>query len=810
MDVRTTLLLDGTHPAGRFGLAGFALLALLAAALCPTAAAAQVGVSGRVTDARNAPLDAVIVTARPAAGAGATSRTDATGRFRIDGLVPGRYRVSAEAVGYTAVVRDVQIGAAGRQDLDFVLRDETVVLEGLLVEGRLNQQRERTRFETEPGVTARVVERGMLKTLPGLAEADVLRAMEVLPGVISTSDFSSAFNVRGGGSDQNLILLDGFTVFNPFHLGGLFSVFNSDAVARAELLAGGFGAEYGGRVSSVLNIETDGRADEGLSFDAGVSVLATRLLARGRIPGAVARALGAESGTWLLSGRRSYFDQLLKPVVEFPYHFTDLQGYGEMALRGGGRLSLTGYLGDDVLDLSAFDSPDSDDEPGSDSTSILRIQWKWGNRVLGARWQQPLGDTWVADTRLGYSAFSDQLGFVDFDGIRFGSAVNQVTLRTELGREFGTGATLKVGGGVDRIGYDNFAEAGGTQFIGSADEGFLGAAFATWRWNPSDRWIVEPGVRADVWWGSNSTEPVVSPRFAVKRFFGATRTLAAKASVGRYAQFLQSLRNEEFPVSNDTWILSGASAPVVVSDQVQAALEKFWGESWYASAEGYARRFRGVSALNFADDPNDPDDDLLSGTGTSVGLDLFVRKSTGRLTGWTALSLLRARRTLPDPAAAGWDDISPTVTYPPIFDRGLDLDVVLQYQLPRNWEVGARWNYGSPIPYSRPIAQHFGFRYSPMSGRYEPSDQPGDDAPLFIVLGDRNSERYPPYHRLDATIRRTFQRGWGSWTPYLQVLNVYNRRNVLFYFYDYDRLPPTRSGISMFPVLPAIGLEASF
>jgi hypothetical protein len=201
---------------------------------------------------------------------------------------------------------------------------------------------------------------------------------------------------------------------------------------------------------------------------------------------------------------------------------------------------------------------------------------------------------------------------------------------------------------------------------------------------------------------------------------------------------------------------------------------------------------------------------MLVGDGRSIGLDFFVRRSTGRLTGWTSVSLLRAERSLPDALAAGWEDLAPEVTFPPVFDRHLDVDLVLQYLLPGKWELGARWNFGSPIPYTRPVSQYFGFRYSPLRGQYEPIAQPGGGPPLFVALGDRNRERYPPYHRLDATIRRTFTRSWGSWTPYLQVLNVYNRRNVLFYFYNFDRIPATRSGISMFPVLPALGVEASF
>ena len=165
---------------------------------------------------------------------------------------------------------------------------------------------------------------------------------------------------------------------------------------------------------------------------------------------------------------------------------------------------------------------------------------------------------------------------------------------------------------------------------------------------------------------------------------------------------------------------------------------------------------------------------------------------------------------MPDPAAEGWADVPPEVSFPPIFDRRIDADVVLQYDAPRGLELGLRWNFGSPLPYTRPVSQYFSWRYAPLQRQYEALDQPGDGPPVFVRLGDRNGERYPPYHRLDLTVRKEFQRSWGSWTPYLQVLNAYNRKNVLWYFFNYDRTPPTRSGLSMFPVLPAVGVEISF
>ncbi len=793
-------------PGPRFRLrAAFLVFALLASAL-PAGAQTGTGVvSGRVLDPAGAPVAGAAVRLLRAEGTPLrATTTDAAGAFRIAEVPAGRWRLRAERLGFAPSETEVRLGGGETRSVELRLRDGAVEVEGIEVRSTRDTQRERARFETEAGVTTRVITGRELKVLPGLAEADVLRSVEVLPGVVTTSDFSSAFHVRGGSADQNLVLLDGFPIFNPFHLGGLFGVFNSDVVARVELLAGGFGAEYGGRVSSVLNVETRDDAPPGVSGDAGVSLLASRVALRTALPG----VLGGEGGMAFVSARRSYFDVVLPDPVRFPYHLTDLQGGVVMGTPGGGTLRLTGYTGRDVLDLSDFDPPGEDD----DADNVLRVRWNWGNDVIGARWSQPFGG-WVADTRLGFSRYAESLGFVDFADTRFSSRIEQVTARADVGRELSSRLGLRFGAEGNRLAYRNLSTAGGTDFYRSSDAGVLGAGYAQLRWRPDEAWIVEPGVRADVWRAQETTHSTFSPRLSVKRFLGADLDAAVKVSVGRYTQFLHSLRDESFPLSNDTWIVADANIPAVVSDQAQLGLEKYWGDAWYVSAEGYYRRFRGLTAVNFADDPNDATDDLLQGHGRSYGMDFMMRRTAGRLRGWAAVSFLRALQTLPDPLADGWTDLPPTLDYPPVYDRRVDVDLVLQYDLPWKVEAGARWNFGSGIPYTRPLGQYISWEYDVGSGEYRAgSPSQGDDVgpPFTVVLGPRNGERYPAYHRLDVSLRRTFQQRWGTATPYLQVLNLYNQTNPLFYFYNFDNSPATRSGISMFPTLPTLGVEVSF
>jgi hypothetical protein len=765
-------------------LIGF-LTCLASSALVLQAQTATLEVRVLVADGAPVPLAEVTLFMLPDSATVRAEPAGADGRARFSALPPGRYLVVAERIGYARAEGRIDVPAGApfvRMQLLTELR--AVGLPGVAAAAR----RTRARFEESAGASSAELTRRDLKLLPGLAEADVLRAVEVLPGVVSTSDFSSTYNVRGGSADQNLILLDGLPIYNPFHLGGLFSVFNSDMVARAELMAGGFAAQHGGRVSSVLSVESDAGAGP-LDVHAGLSILATRIAVGSDLPRGFLDAAGLSSGRIRLSARRSYFDQLLNPFFDFPYHLTDLQLYGEAWTASGGRLTLTGYTGRDVLNLVGMDS------------FPLQVRWDWGNSALGASWTMPLGGGRTLTVRAGHTRFSTGIEFPEFGDTEIRSRIAQSLLRADVSLP-GGGADWELGAALDRLGYDNLAESGGTVFGAGDGRGWLLGGYGQVRLAPG-RWLFEAGVRADAWRPqAEPTEAVVQPRLAVKRFIGADH--AVKLAVGRYAQFMHSLRDEELPVGLDVWVLSGRRAPVVVSDQVQAGIEGFAG-SWYGAVDGYYRWFDGVATNNLAEDPNDPLDDLLDGVGQSYGIDFHVRRESGRLRPMLAVSWLKAWREFPDPATGV--DPAPVIRFAPVFDRRLDIDLVIQAMLPRGYELGLRWNVGTGLPYTRPLGGYIYYDYASQDGQWRLPD--GDDD-IGVILGARNGARYPVYHRLDMGVRRTFVKRWGALTPYLDVLNVYNRRNVLFYFYQYDEVPPTRAGLSMFPVLPTAGLEVRF
>ncbi len=777
--------------------AGTSIHGLLAVvSLLPGVLAAQTGgVEGRILDADGPPVFAAnLMLALPTTPdqIERIAESDRFGYFRIESLFPGQYLLRVERIGYGEVVQPIEIVAGRRIEIDVTLTAAPVALEGIAVSTA--ETRERSRFLETAGVTVREISQAELRLVPGLAEADPIRAVEVLPGVVSTSDFTASFNVRGGSADQNLILLDGVPIFNPFHLGGIFSVFNADMVGRVELSSGGFPAEHGGRVSSLLLVESDPGTDD-FSVRGGVSLLAARAALGSRAPAVLERTLGLQRLKWRASGRRSWFDQLPGSV---PYHLADFQGVVEGWTAGGSRILITAYTGDDVFNLTEVDEDDEDGFP-------LRAAWEWGNDLLGVRWTMPRRDGGAFDVRAGYTRFNSALAFPDFSDTEFSSGISQLSLGAELEHALGRRWTLKSGVSADRMTHLNLVRAGGTQFTDNSGRGWLGGAFAHAEWRGGLTWLVEAGLRADRW-APTAGDPInqLAPRLAVKRFLRGG-DIAVKAAAGRFTQFLHSARDDEVPIGIDVWVLTGHLAPHIASDQAQLGVDAYFPGGWFASLEVYERFFDGVTTFNPVDDPNRGDDDLLPGSGRSRGIDFFVRKTGEGVTGWVSASWLRATRTFPNFLSGRTPP--PDHTYPPIFDRRLDLDVVLRIPMPAGLRGGIRWNLGTGLPYTRPLASFVYFSPQNVSGGRLTMQDDEDNA---MLLGSRNGARYPAYHRLDLSMRRTFTFDWGSLTPHLDVLNVYNRKNVLFYFFDYSADMATRSGLSMFPILPTVGVEVTF
>ena len=770
-------------------------LAFLSVLVLADLAAAQSGhLMGRVRDEQGATLEGALARALDSNSnmVLAVASTDDLGFFELEDLPGGIIRLEVQRLGFIAYSEEFQLGGTETRIIDVELQIQALELEGLTVEG--TREPAEIAFEEEAGLTVRAVEAADLRIIPGFIEPDPIRVAEVLPGVISTSDFSASFNVRGGSADQNLILLDGIPIFNPAHLGGLVSVFNSDMVRRAELSAGGFPAEYGGRVSSVLNVESDPGNGQ-LEVQGAISLLMSRAAVGGSLPQKAKNVLGLRDARWRVSGRRSYFDLLTDKI---PYRLEDGQFVFEGWTEGGDRLSITGYKGADVLGIDYTES------------FPLSIDWDFGNSLIGSRWTHPTSGGGSVDGRVGYSKFSTDLQFPDFGDVEFSSKISQKTMGIDWESRPTRGITAKVGVEGRFMEYQNSIMGGGTQFWKVGGPGTGTSSYTQLQWRPTNSWVIEPGIRFDTWSREDAQRmDEISPRLSFKRFL-VGRRLAVKTSVGRYTQFLHSVRDEDLPLGIDIWVLAGPDVPRVLSDQGQLGLEWRVGNSWLLSLEGYLRDFDDVITENFGENPNDTTDDFLKGRGRSYGVDLFAQRFRGSTTGWITVGWLKALRTFPDYRSA---DLANEIEFPPIFDRRVDVDVVLNHDFWNSAQVGLRWNFGTGLPFTEAVGVFSSFGHRVSNGTLG-RDERGNT----VFLGPKNGERYPVRHRLDVSIRKEFRNifGAGYITPYINVLNVYDRRNVLFYFYTYedgssvDNTKWTRRGFSMFPILPTFGFEMRF
>ena len=769
-------------------------------------------IRGRVRTEVAAPLeDAIAILSQEGdtLAGGAWALTDRLGYFAFHDLTAGDYTLTVGRIGYATFDRTVTVAPGTTVEIGVRLEERAIPVEGIRVGGL--GRRNRMRFRESATGTHAEMFRHSVRSVPVVAEADPVRAVDALPGVTRVSEIGASFNVRGGSADQNLVLLDGVPIFNPFHMLGIFSVFNVDMVRRTELRSGGFPAEFGGRASSVLLVESD-LGDGEFGVDAGISLLASRLAVSGGLPDEVTDGFGLAGARWRISGRRSYADVLANPFMspDLPFHLKDHQFGFESWTRGGSRLRITHYSGTDVFNLTDYESRDNewftpDLHPDRDVT------WNWGNRALGASWTRPFSGGGSLDIHGSYSRFEGDFNLSEFALPALETAIRRYSLGADIERRPASSLRLKSGLTVEYLDHSDFSRGEVESLVKNDGSGGLGvSAYSQVNWSPGGRWLVEGGIRLDSWQNRDLRSryldrrwSMVSPRIAVKRFLADGRW-AVRLAAGRYVQYPQSVRDESLPIALDSWVLPGEGVSPVVSHQYLGGLEGFFGadDRWFASAVGYHRDYDGLARRNWADDPNTRFDDYLSGTGRSYGAEFLLRRHHGATTGWMSLSLLKATRRFPQ--VGGRTDPAQVIEYAAAFDRRLEFDLVLQRRLPWNVDGGLRWNLGTGLPFTRDVG------YSVGSTRIIDL-RPG--VPDKVVwLGPRNGERLPVHHRLDLSLRKVIRKRWGVMTPYLSVINVYNRKNVTLYEYHDFGYPgkPGRRGWSLLPIIPTLGVEVSF
>ncbi len=704
--------------------------------------------------------------------------TDADGRFLLEHVPAGPIVVRARLLGYRNAERAIRVTAGDTVRIAMVLVPEAQLLSAVRADTRSVDVE---MFETRPSVGTLTLGAAAMAGVPKVGEADVVRVVQLLPGVIARNDYSTGLNVRGGEADQNLVLLDGHPIYNPFHLGGLFSTFMDATVGGIEMMTAAFPARYGGRLSSVLDVRSAEETRPGINATIDVSALGASAKLGGMF--------GDNRGMWSLAGRRTYADAVQRIFTDnlFPYHFRDMHGRASYAFPRDLTVVLTAYVGKDVLDANLAEF-DTDTAPSRATQGNWAFDW--GNRVLGATLTKTMGNV-LLEQRVSTSSFSTLLNLAD-------GAFSQ---RNQVRDLRASGSLRSRAGSHDAaVGYEVAAHrlryASGSAETGTTDFDLVqrpryGAAWVSDVWRLSPRWIVEGGLRAEAL--NERDWRAISPRLSAKYFL--TPDFALTAGAGRVTQFVHSMAGDGPLRYFDIWLASDSFIPVATAWHWVGGLQRRMGEAASLRLEAYVKRYDRVLEANASDDPQRRGDEFFAAEGKSYGVDVLTRWHRGEgLGGWVSYSYGVSSRSRDG------------VSWWPGHDRRHDLDVVGTWRVSK-YRLGARFGYATGTPYTPIVGQVARRMYDPSEDRW------GTGEPrLFIepLGGRRNGARFPSAHRLDLDASREFVARGATFAPYVSVVNAYNAQNVFVYLYNYSTDQPTRRGISQFPVLPSLGVRVVF
>jgi len=592
----------------------------------------------------------------------------------------------------------------------------------------------------------------MLPVLGG--EADVIKALQLLPGTVRGVEGSSDLFVRGGAADQNLVLLDDVPIYNPSHMLGFLSVFNPDILNKVEAINGGFPAEFGGRLSSILNIETIDNVANKTRVSGDIGVIASRLF--------VEQPLVKDKASLWVAGRRTYIDQVVKAIgnEELPYYFYDLNGKLIFKPSGRDRIEVSYYGGVDELEL--FRDRDNDGDG-------FLTEYEAGNTSLSLQWNHRLKNNWNSSVSLIRSEYKYNIrNAFEENELRALSDIEDYGARVLLQKDslFGHGI-FKGGAEWTRHAVSpNIINSQGTiaeLFESSATDGRLSNEFALhaqYEWPVSERWRFNAGVRASMASVKDKIyfypEPRVSVRYAINN------DEAVKFSYSRMVQYMHRISNSAVTSPTDIWYPVTASIRPQTSHQVALAWQRsLTKRDVFLSVEAYYKSMNSLIGYEEGTNlflNNDFESKLIQGTGSSYGLEFLLRKDAGKFTGWISYTLSWSWRQ--------YNEINRGERFPSRYDRRHNGAIVMQYAISKRVAVSAVWEYIS------------GSRFTPVIGQYITLAPTLTGVDLVPIYSGINQVKLADTHRLDFGLKfrgkpeRKFQYQW-----FVGVYNAYNRAN---------------------------------
>mgnify|MGYP001275008591 FL=1 len=761
--------------------------------------------------------------------------TNSDGYFVMSEIPLGLYEINVTMIGYAVHNQEVDLSLGESIRLEIRLKEEAIQGTEVLVTA------ERQKFERSMESSQIALDLREINSAPAFVEPDVFRTLQMLPGVQTTSDFSSALYVRGSTPDQNLIMLDGIAVYNPYHLGGIFSTFNTDAIKEADFHAGGFPARYGGRMGAILNVINREGNTEKIRGSANISLISSKALIEGPIP----KWKGIK-GSWMISGRRTYIDKVVDALqlptgdkrsdgsdvyFQFPYFFYDYQIKANVDFNQDHRLTFTRFYGDDVLDFSYKDPAEtvSNENVTIEQESQFGVDWPWGNQTNGLTWRWIVSPKIIAKTFLSSSRYrfdfdlsfqnrdtytytdSTVTNFIDFSWNIY-DIIKDRTLESEIQYKLSNDHEITGGFQVRNIKFD----LGIRYDIGTQDTSFTWnplslknmtretSVFLQDRWEISDKLKVRGGIRLTDY--NLHKQFYLDPRLGLKYHF--SDDIAFKANWGLYHQFLTTANNQDENLRLvELWLGIPEDKPASISEHLIGGVEYMSPRNIFYRIELYQKTFENLLTLK-QDNANEvegtsPDstiNEFWDTRGNSNGIELLIKKSSGKFNGWIGYTYSETKYyTEP----SGWHN--------PNFDRTHTLNVVASYDITTDLELSTALTQSSGNPYTKILGRVYDWEQSLYNNSYwYPIDS--------YLIGEKNTERYDDYFRIDIGMTRKGGNLFGlEYDTYWQIMNLTRHLNILSYRYRTKTDPLTgnqlgvqRQPVPMFPLIFTFGVKFEF
>ncbi len=745
-------------------------------------------ISGYITDDKSGEsLIGATIIIEELSGKGTVTNT--YGFYSIT-LPSGNYHVVAQFIGYESNKKLVNLNKSLK--IDFSLKEETKELEEAVITSRARNENV---IQTQTGMQKLSVNE--IKSIPVLfGEKDILKTIQLLPGVKSTGEGSSGFNVRGGASDQNLILLDESTVYNASHLMGFFSVFNSDAVKDMSIYKGNEPAEYGGRLSSVLDIITkDGNSKE-YSISGGLGLISSRLTFEG--------PLIKDKSSFIVSARRTYLDLFLRlssddDINSTKLYFYDINAKTNYKINDKNRIFLSGYFGQDAMGMSSF---------GID----------WGNGTGTFRWNHLFSNRLFSNTSLIFSNYYYKINIKSDEEMNIISRIQDYGVKQSYQFFMGNNNYIKFGFSsiYHRIVPGAITSTGDVQLDDLTNKYSLeNSIYFSHKQKIFERLSVEYGLRFSSFsplgpgnfytydeegntidtakYSSNevvTTYNNLEPRVTFN--FTLNKESSIKAAYARNVQNLHLLSNSTSGNSTDLWIPSSNNVKPEIADQFSLGYYRNFGKNVYEfSVEMYYKDmqnqidYKNGAELNYNENV---ESQILFGYGRAYGTEFYIKKKQGKFNGWISYTLSRTERK--------FDEINNGDFYPARQDRTHDISIVGMYDLNKKWTFSATWVYNTGNAVTYP------------NGKYE------IDGKTIMLYSERNAERMPAYHRLDLGATRESKkkdRFESSWS--FSVYNYYSRDNAYTITFRDSETNSDRTEVvltSLFKFIPSVTYNFKF